>query len=446
MPAEKDHRHGHRSRLRARLLKAGREALADYELLELLLAYAIPRKDTKALAKSLVERFGSFAAVLDQPRERLLEVKDVGPQTVTFLLAIRSAMARYFEQEVEQAETISSPEDVANFVRVHIGANQRECLMALCLNDANRLLHHVTVIEGTVDRAPFYPREILKAAILHNATGLIMVHRHIQDPTVFASYLIRFVPAKDTEPRYIAYFLRTPEYWQRISEASAGIALANVNAKKLAELQIHLPPLNEQKRIADKLDTLLSKVDACRERLDRVPQVLKRFRQAVLAAATSGGLTEEWREKNSGCVGANRVRPGATNKNGADCNKGACHAPLQDRGEGGKLPEGWERINIGALLIEKPRNGYSPKAVDFETATRSLTLTATTSGRFNSVHSKYINETIPKESHLWLKPGDILIQRANTIEYVGVSAIYDGPIGSFISEIRGHNTDTPDFT
>jgi DNA repair protein RadC len=177
MTTEKDHRHGHRSRLRARLLKAGREAFADYELLELLLAYALPRKETKTLAKSLVERFGSFAAVLDQPRERLLEVKYVGPQTVTFLLAIRSSMARYFEQGIEHAETISTPEDVANFVRVHIGSNQRECLTILCLNDANRLLHHVTIIEGTVDRAPFYPREILKAALLHNATGLIMVHK-----------------------------------------------------------------------------------------------------------------------------------------------------------------------------------------------------------------------------------------------------------------------------
>jgi len=178
MTVEKDHRHGHRGRLRARLLKAGREAFADYELLELLLTYAIPRKDTKALAKGLVVRFGSFAAVLDQPRERLLEVEGIGPQTVTFLLAIRSAMARYFEQGVEQAETISSPEAVAEFVRMHVGANQRECLTILCLNDANRLVHHVTVIEGTVDRAPFYPREILKAALLHNATGLIIVHNH----------------------------------------------------------------------------------------------------------------------------------------------------------------------------------------------------------------------------------------------------------------------------
>lgn len=178
MTSEKDHRHGHRSRLRTRLLKAGREAFADYELLELLLTYALPRRDTKALAKSLVSQFGSFAAVLDQPHEKLVAVEGVGPQTATFLLTIRSAMARYFEQGVEQTATISAPEDVTDFVRVQIGANQRECLLVLCLNDANRLVHHVTVIEGTVDRAPFYPREILKAALLHNATGLIMVHNH----------------------------------------------------------------------------------------------------------------------------------------------------------------------------------------------------------------------------------------------------------------------------
>lgn len=178
MTVTRDHRHGHRSRLRARLLKGGREAFADYELLELLLTYAIPLKDTKELAKLLLTRFGSFASVLDQPRERLLEVKDVGPQTVTLLLLVRSIMARYLEQGVETATTISSPEDVAAFVRVQLGASPRECLMILCLNDANRLLHHLTVIEGTVDRTPFYPREVLKAALLHNATGLIMVHNH----------------------------------------------------------------------------------------------------------------------------------------------------------------------------------------------------------------------------------------------------------------------------
>ena len=180
----RDYRQGHRGRLRTRLLKAGREAFADHELLELLLTYAIPRKDTKQLAKNLIEQFGSFAAVLDQPRERLLEIEGIGPQTSVFLSAIRASLTRYLEQKVEKVRTISKPEDVAEFLRIHLGANQRECLMILCLNDASRLVYHDTVIEGTVNRAPFYPREIIKTALLHNATGLIMVHNHPSgDPT-----------------------------------------------------------------------------------------------------------------------------------------------------------------------------------------------------------------------------------------------------------------------
>ena len=180
----RDQRQGHRSRLRTRLLKAGRQAFADHELLELLLTYAIPRKDTKQLSKNLIEQFGSFAAVLDQPKERLLEIKGIGPQSSNFLSAVRASLTRYLEQKVEKARTISKPEDVAEFLRVHLGANQRECLMILCLNDANRLVHHDTVIEGTINRAPFYPREVIKTALMHNATGLIMVHNHPSgDPT-----------------------------------------------------------------------------------------------------------------------------------------------------------------------------------------------------------------------------------------------------------------------
>ena len=97
---------------------------------------------------------------------------------------MRAALSRYLEQKVENTRTISKPEDVAEFLRVHLGANQRECLMILCLNDASRLVHHDIVIEGTVNKAPFYPREVIKTALLHNATGLILVHNHPSgDPT-----------------------------------------------------------------------------------------------------------------------------------------------------------------------------------------------------------------------------------------------------------------------
>ena len=202
-----------------------------------------------------------------------------------------------------------------------------------------------------------------------------------------------FVLTESTDSRFVYYYLR---HIKPIAEMMAtGTTFKELSGSVAAKLPFVLAPLNEQKRIADKLDALLARVDACRDRLDRVPQILKRFRQSVLAAATSGALTEEWRE---------------------------------DQGEEFEL----EKVRIGDLLAEKPRNGYSPKAVAFQTNTRSLTLSATTSGRFNRAHSKYIDEDIPKNSHLWLMPGDILIQRANSIEYVGVSAIYDGPVESFI--------------
>jgi len=173
-----DHRHGHRERLRNRLLKTGRESLADYELLELLLTYSIPRKDTKAIAKNLLHRFGSFSAIFDQPVERLQEIKGIGSFTATFFMAIKEFMVRYLEQEIEYSETISSPKDISKFIQSHIGSNPRENLMILCLDDAKHLVYQECVIEGTVDQAPFYPREIMKTALIYNATALILVHNH----------------------------------------------------------------------------------------------------------------------------------------------------------------------------------------------------------------------------------------------------------------------------
>jgi len=140
------------------------------------------------------------------------------------------------------------------------------------------------------------PRDILISRA--GSVGFSALIEEVKEPSVFASYLIRFVPAREMDARYIASFLRSPDYWRQIGEASAGIALANVNASKLAEVELPLAPLAEQKRIADKLEAVLGRVDACRARLDRVPDLLKRFRQSVLAAATSGQLTEDWREVN----------------------------------------------------------------------------------------------------------------------------------------------------
>lgn len=116
---------------------------------------------------------------------------------------------------------------------------------------------------------------------------------------VFASYLIRLRLQKAVDTKYFSYFLNSPNYWSQITRVSKGSAQPGVNATILAELQVPLAPPNEQKRIAEKLDALLARVDSCQSHLERVPQILKRFRQSVLAAATSGRLTEGWREENT---------------------------------------------------------------------------------------------------------------------------------------------------
>ena len=134
--------------------------------------------------------------------------------------------------------------------------------------------------------------------ILVSRAGSVGVSRRVcrvPYPTVFASYLIRFTALAGAEPKYVEYFLRTPKYWDAIAEHSAGIAVPNVNATKLAQIELPLPPLPEQRRIVAKLEELLGKVEACQKRLGKIPTLLKRFRQAVLKAACEGRLTEEWR-------------------------------------------------------------------------------------------------------------------------------------------------------
>jgi type I restriction enzyme S subunit len=129
---------------------------------------------------------------------------------------------------------------------------------------------------------------------------------------VFASYLIRFKPVNGVLPEFVSFFLKSDDYWRSISEFAAGIAVPNVNASKLSSLELPFAPFEEQQRIVTKLGALLSKVDDCKVRLARIPILIKRFRQSVLAAAYSGRLTADWRsvnaESESGSVLLDRIK------------------------------------------------------------------------------------------------------------------------------------------
>lgn len=120
----------------------------------------------------------------------------------------------------------------------------------------------------------------------------------INEISVYASYLIRVRPINDKISDYLKHFFKSSDYWSQITDLSAGIGQPNVNGSKLKNLKIPLAPENEQRRIAEKLDTTLARVDALNDRLARITPLLKRFRQSVLAAATSGRLTEDWRCSN----------------------------------------------------------------------------------------------------------------------------------------------------
>jgi DNA repair protein RadC len=173
-----DPNEGHRRRLRARFTKAGPEALADYELLELVLFAAIPRRDTKPLAKRLLERFGSFSEVVNAEPGRLKEVDGVGDGVVMQLKLVRAAALRLLQTDVMQRPILGTWNAVLDYCRAAMGFEAREQFRILFLDKKNRLIADEVQQVGTVDHTPVYVREVVKRALEHSACALVLVHNH----------------------------------------------------------------------------------------------------------------------------------------------------------------------------------------------------------------------------------------------------------------------------
>lgn len=169
---------GHRARLRERFLKGGADALADYELLELLLFLAHPRADTKPLAKRLIARFGSFAGVLGAEAARIVEVEGAGETTAAALKIARAAAERLAREDAKAESVLSSWRALTDYVRVAMARETREQFRVLFLNRKNVLIADEIQGQGTVDHTPLYPREVVKRALELGATAIILVHNH----------------------------------------------------------------------------------------------------------------------------------------------------------------------------------------------------------------------------------------------------------------------------
>jgi DNA repair protein RadC len=182
--APEHHYHGHRERLRTRFRDHGDTALADYEILELLLFRLIPRRDTKPIAKALLERFGTLAGVFGAEAARLTEVKGVGEAVATDIKLIAATAHRMLKSELKGKKVLASWASVVEYCHAAMAYETREQFRILFLDKRNALIADEVQQKGTVDHTPVYPREVVKRALDLSATAIILVHNHPSgDPT-----------------------------------------------------------------------------------------------------------------------------------------------------------------------------------------------------------------------------------------------------------------------
>jgi DNA repair protein RadC len=182
--SEAPHYHGHRERLRDRFRTAGADALSDYELLELVLFRALPRRDVKPLAKALIQAFGSFAETVHAPDARLREIGGLGEAAITEIKLIAAASNRVAKGQLKQRTVLSSWGTVIDYCRTAMAFADKEQFRILFLDKRNQLIADEVQQIGTVDHTPVYPREVVKRALELSATAIIMVHNHPSgDPT-----------------------------------------------------------------------------------------------------------------------------------------------------------------------------------------------------------------------------------------------------------------------
>lgn len=181
---KKPHHSGHRQRLRDRFMRAGTDALADYEVLELILFRAVPRRDIKPLAKDLIEKFGSAGATIGADPARLMEVPGISEAIAIEFKIVQAAALKLSQAAIMDKPVISSWSALLNYCKAAMAYNTTEQFRILFLDNKNRLIADEVQQTGTIDHTPVYPREVVKRALELAATAIILVHNHPSgDPT-----------------------------------------------------------------------------------------------------------------------------------------------------------------------------------------------------------------------------------------------------------------------
>ncbi len=168
----------HRKRLKAKYLESGLSGFADHEVLELLLTYAVARKDMKPTAKGLLKEFKTLSDVMSADPEVLSQVDGVGEHSAILLSLVHAAAERFLKQESKKRFSLSSPQALYDYCRISLGKQKREQFRAYYLNSKNKLVAEEILQEGTVDQTVVYPRTVLEQALKHKAMGVLFAHNH----------------------------------------------------------------------------------------------------------------------------------------------------------------------------------------------------------------------------------------------------------------------------
>lgn len=169
---------GHRQRLKNKFFECGLQALHDYEAVELLLSYAIPRKDIKSLAKDLLKRFGSLRGIMDADLEDLIAVRGISAHAAGLFRIVKEMNALYLQEKAREKPQITCTGELLDFCRTALGGLKDENFCVLYLDAQNRIIAFETIQKGIVNQAVVYPRQVIEKALAHKSSALILVHNH----------------------------------------------------------------------------------------------------------------------------------------------------------------------------------------------------------------------------------------------------------------------------
>jgi restriction endonuclease S subunit len=272
---------------------------------------------------------------------------------------------------------------------------------------------------------------------INAAKGAIAVFNGDEDVLATIHYsAFEFNPDR-ISVEFLKWFFKSPEFALLLKEQVAGGIKTELKAKHILPLQIKLPPLSDQLSIAEKLNLFRIEQLKIEHEISRQEILVKHLRESILDEALQGQLTSSWRKLNPTCEPAIQLFDRMQRKKtqlSLDRNiRPEKPLPTITSNElPFEIPDSWQWCRLGSLIEEKPRNGISLKPVDYETKAKTLKLSATSSGVFDGSQCKYLELNVEDDSYLWLKDGDILIQRANSLELVGTAAIYRGGMHEYI--------------